>query len=73
MHQRIELVVRRHSIVLTATDDRWTATVDGVRIDRWYELCADAWSAAVQASERFDGLAAVERRQLWQGKQLPIR
>lgn len=61
MHQRIELTVRRHSIVLTSTDDRWTATVDGVPIDRWYESSADAWSAAVGASERFDSLAAVAR------------
>ncbi|MBS1108330.1 MAG: hypothetical protein H6Q88_322 [Anaeromyxobacteraceae bacterium] len=61
MYQRIELTVRRHSIVLTSMDGRWTATVDGVRIDQWYVSSADAWTAAVGASERFDGFAAVAR------------
>jgi len=61
MYQRIELTVRRHAIVLTSMDGRWTATVDGVRIDHWYVSAADAWSAAVSASERFDGFAAAAR------------
>ncbi len=61
MYQRIELTVRRHAIVLTSMDGRWTATVDGVRIDHWYASSADAWSAAVSASERFDGFTAAAR------------
>jgi hypothetical protein len=61
MYQRIELTVRRHIIVLTSMDGRWTATVDGLRIDQWYPSSADAWTAAVSASEQFDSLAAVAR------------
>lgn len=56
MHQKIELVVRRHSIVLTSRDGRWTATVDGVLIGQGYGSSAEAWSGAVHASERFDSL-----------------
>jgi len=61
MYQRIELTVRQHAIVLTSMNGRWTATVDGVRIDRWYVSSADAWTAAVTEAERFDGLAAAAR------------
>jgi hypothetical protein len=61
MYQRVELTVRRHTIVLTSMDGRWTATVDGIQIDHWYVSSADAWTAAVGASERFDGIAAVAR------------
>ena len=61
MYQRIELTVRRHSVVLTSMDGRWTATVDGIRIDQCYASSADAWAAAVSASERFDGIAAAAR------------
>jgi hypothetical protein len=61
MHQRIELTVRRHRVVLTSTDGRWEATVDGIPLDRSYPSSADAWTAAVGASERFDSLAADAR------------
>jgi hypothetical protein len=61
MHQRIELTVRRHRVVLTSTDDRWAASVDGIRLDQSYASSAEAWTAAVNASERFDSLAAVAR------------
>lgn len=61
MHQRIELTVRRHRVVLTSTDGRWEATVDGIRLDQTYGSSADAWAAAVGASERFDSLAADAR------------
>jgi hypothetical protein len=61
MYQRIELTVRRHSIVLTAMDGVWTATVDGIRISHRYVSSADAWAAAVGESERFDSIAADAR------------
>jgi hypothetical protein len=61
MYQRIELTVRRHTIVLTSMDGGWTATVDGIHIDHRYGSSADAWTAAVRESERFDGLAADAR------------
>jgi hypothetical protein len=61
MVQRIELTVRRHHVVLTSIDGRWTAEVDGIRIEHAHESSADAWAAAVGASERLDGLAAVAR------------
>jgi hypothetical protein len=61
MYQRIEVTVRRHVVVLTSREGRWTATVDGMELDRWYESSSDAWAAAVRESERFDSLAADAR------------
>ena len=61
MFQRIELTVRRHQVVLISIDGRWTAEVDGIPIEHSHESSADAWAAAVGASERLDGLAAVAR------------
>jgi hypothetical protein len=61
MYQRIELTVRRHRIVLTSMDGLWAATVDGIRIEQEYGTSAEAWTAAVRASERFDSLSAVAR------------
>ncbi len=61
MYQRIELTVRRHSIVLTSMEGLWTATVDGIRIGHRYDTSADAWAAAIGESERFDSIAADAR------------
>jgi hypothetical protein len=61
MYQRIELTVRRHRVVLISMNDQWTATVDGIRLDSSYGSSAEAWTAAVNASERFDSLSAAAR------------
>ena len=61
MYQRIELTVRRHSIVLTSLDGLWSATVDGIHINQRFVSSADAWAAAIGESERFDSIAADAR------------
>ncbi len=61
MYQQVELTVRRHAIVLTSRDARWTATIDGLAIDREFPTSAEAWEAAVGEAERLDGVAAEAR------------
>ncbi len=61
MYEQVELTVRRHAIVLASRDGRWTATIDGLELDRDYPTSAEAWEAAVGEAERLDGLTAEAR------------
>jgi hypothetical protein len=61
MYQRLALTVRRHAIVLTERDGRWTATIDGLAIEGDFATSADAWTAAVGEAERLDGFTAAAR------------
>ncbi len=44
--------VGTHAVRVWVENERWVVSVDGVRLDRWYETQADAWMAGVGEADR---------------------
>ncbi len=51
-------VVGRHEVRIWIDGERWTATVDGAPLPRWFQTQADAWTAAVAEADQADHGAA---------------
>jgi hypothetical protein len=51
-------VVGRHEVRIWIENNRWTATVDGAPLPRWFPTQAEAWTAAVSEADLADHGAA---------------
>jgi hypothetical protein len=54
MSQKIRYTVGRHELELATDKSRWTVTVDGVAVERWFTSLADAWTAGVNEAGHLD-------------------
>ena len=55
MHHKVRYEIGAHLLEVTAERSRWTAAVDGVRLERWFLSSAEAWTAGVAEALRLDG------------------
>jgi hypothetical protein len=52
-------MVGRHEARFWDEDGRWTVTLDGDLLPRWFPTQAEAWTAAVCEADRVDHRVAV--------------
>jgi hypothetical protein len=54
MSEKIRYEAGQHVLEMAVKDGRWTTTVDGESVARWFESLADAWTAGVTEALRLD-------------------
>ncbi|HTP27514.1 MAG TPA: hypothetical protein VMK12_17910 [Anaeromyxobacteraceae bacterium] len=48
-----------HEVRVSVANERWTATVDGSPVPRWFTNEAEAWAAGVHEADRLNQAGAV--------------